>query len=173
MLMRQVHEFISAAEPALSPARDTPAPATVPQVSPAPEPAVPVTAPAPAKPLVICGGHLHIPPVPQLSKSVAPVTPELPAGFAPNRVVLPAPRPVICMGHLDIPAVPPRPRLGTAEANAAIEAAWKDGLSVREAARISTRSPAQVQRVYTRLDTERDDVSLPVPQQQELEGIAA
>ncbi len=61
---------------------------------------------------------------------------------------------VICGGHLPIPAVPPRPRLDTEAAREAIERAWRDGLSIREAARVSTRSPAQVQRVYARLDAD-------------------
>ena len=65
---------------------------------------------------------------------------------------------VICGAHLEIPPVPPRPRLGTAEAREAIEQAWRDGLSVREAARVSTRAPSQVQRVYARLDTENAPV---------------
>lgn len=79
--------------------------------------------------------------------------------------VSPTPRPelapapasplVICGGHLEIPTVPPRPKLGTEAARAAIEQAWRDGLSVREAARVSTRSPSQVQRVYTQLDERR------------------
>lgn len=61
---------------------------------------------------------------------------------------------VICGAHHEIPTVPPRPKLGTEQARAAIEQAWRDGLSVREAARVSTRAPSQVQRVYARLDAE-------------------
>jgi hypothetical protein len=65
-----------------------------------------------------------------------------------------APAPVICDGGtlLPIPDVPERPRLGTEAARAAIEAAWRDGLSVRQAAARATRSPAQVQRTYAALD---------------------
>jgi hypothetical protein len=94
--------------------------------------------------------------------------------------VSPTPRPkpapeasplVICGGYLEIPAVPPRPKLGTTEAREAIERAWRDGLSVREAARVSTRSPSQVQRVYTRLEIERG--AQQVPGQIALEGVAA
>ncbi|WP_257139884.1 DUF2637 domain-containing protein [Streptomyces sp. or20] len=62
---------------------------------------------------------------------------------------------VVCGEHLDVPPVPPRPRLGTEEARAAIERAWRDGLSIREAARVSTRAASQVQRVYTRLAAEQ------------------
>ncbi|MFD5213018.1 DUF2637 domain-containing protein [Streptomyces anulatus] len=62
---------------------------------------------------------------------------------------------VICGRHLEIPPVPPRPRLGTEEAREAIEQAWRDGLSIREAARVSTRAASQVQRVYTRLAAEQ------------------
>lgn len=52
---------------------------------------------------------------------------------------------------------PERPplKLGTAEALAAIEAGWADGLSVRETARRATRAPSYVHSVFTRLDTER------------------
>ncbi|MGW1496819.1 DUF2637 domain-containing protein [Streptomyces sp. NPDC002402] len=92
--------------------------------------------------------------------------------------VSPTPRPelapaeasplVICGGHLEIPAVPPRPRLGTEEARAVIEQAWRDGLSIREAARVSTRASSQVQRVYARLEAEQ-----PMPGQTALEGVAA
>ncbi|MFF5646796.1 DUF2637 domain-containing protein [[Kitasatospora] papulosa] len=76
--------------------------------------------------------------------------------------VSPTPRPelapadtsplVICGGQLEIPTVPPRPRLGTEAAREAIEQAWRDGLSIREAARVSTRGASQVQRVYAKLD---------------------
>lgn len=45
-------------------------------------------------------------------------------------------------------------RLSTEQANAAMEKAWRDGLSVREAAGVSTRSPSRVQQVYSRLDSE-------------------
>src|SRR5690606_22213140 len=96
-LMRQVHRAVvddspaAAAEvDAVALERDTD---PVPPVSTAPRPAL---APAPANPLVICGGHL------------------------------------------EIPAVPPRPRLDTEAARQAIEQAWRDGLSIREAARVST-----------------------------------
>ncbi|MFJ4813832.1 hypothetical protein [Streptomyces longwoodensis] len=62
---------------------------------------------------------------------------------------------VICGGHLEIPAVPPRSRLGTEQAQAAIRQAWEDGLSIREAARVSTRSSSYVQKVYAQLDATR------------------
>ncbi|MBA3554745.1 MAG: DUF2637 domain-containing protein [Gemmatimonadales bacterium] len=90
--------------------------------------------------------------------------------------VSPTPRPelrpavasslVICGGHLEIPAVPPRPRLSPDEAREAIEQAWRNGLSIREAARVSTRSASQVQRIYTGLDADRGP--RPVPGQLEL-----
>lgn len=83
----------------------------------------------------------------------------VPGGVSPARTEArpaPASPQVICGGHLPVPTVPPRPRIeSAAEARAVIEAAWRDGLSVREAARRATRSPAQVQRVYSRLDAER------------------
>lgn len=78
---------------------------------------------------------------------------------------------VICGGHLAVPPVPPAPKLGTEEARKVIEQAWRDGLSVREAAKRATRSASQVQRVYTRLDAERG--SQPMPGQQELMPTAA
>ncbi|WP_223186705.1 hypothetical protein [Streptomyces sp. CBMA29] len=46
-------------------------------------------------------------------------------------------------------------KLGTAEATAAIERGWADGLSVRETARRATRAPSYVHGVFVRLDTER------------------
>lgn len=117
---------------------------------------------------------------------VSPVrdTVEIERDTTPSPVVeqvSPTPRPelapatasplVICGGHLEIPAVPSRPKLDTDAARDAIESAWRDGLSIREAARVSTRSPSQVQRVYTRLDTERG--GQPMPGQITLEGVAA
>lgn len=114
LLMRQVHGLVADADPA---------PVTVVEIerdtTPSPVDAelslTPVLEPAPAEasPLVICGAHLEIPPV------------------------------------------PPRPRLDTEAAREAIEQAWRDGLSVREAARVSTRGPSQVQRVYARLDAQK------------------
>ncbi|MEU3084791.1 DUF2637 domain-containing protein [Streptomyces albidoflavus] len=65
---------------------------------------------------------------------------------------------VICGEQLGVPPVPPRPRLGDDEARAAIEQAWRDGLSIRRAARVSTRSSTTVQKVYARLDTENAPV---------------
>ncbi|WP_340564434.1 hypothetical protein, partial [Streptomyces sp. GSL17-111] len=59
-------------------------------------------------------------------------------------------------------------RLDTEEARVVIERAWRDGLSIREAARVSTRSASHVQRVYARLDEQQ-----PIPGQTEIEGIAA
>jgi hypothetical protein len=52
------------------------------------------------------------------------------------------------------PEQPPA-KLGTAEAQAAIEAGWADGLTVRETARRATRAPSYVHSVFVRLDTER------------------
>ncbi|WP_371628133.1 DUF2637 domain-containing protein [Streptomyces sp. NBC_01116] len=106
LLMRQVHALAADPTPAAVPLGNTP------DVEVSPTPALD-PAPADASPLVICGEHLEIPPV------------------------------------------PPRPRLSTQEARAAIEQAWRDGLSVREAARVSTRGASQVQRVYTQLTAEQ------------------
>lgn len=130
VLMRQVHGLVAdpapvAVEPVALERDTTPSP-VVAEVSPTPRPEL---APAPVNPLVICEGHLEIPPV------------------------------------------PPRPKLGTEAAREAMEQAWRDGLSVREAARVSTRSPSQVQRVYARLDADRGEQ--PMPGQTQLEVIAA
>lgn len=91
---------------------------------------------------------------------------------SPTPIEAPAPAAsslVICGEHLGIPTVPPRPKLGTEAAREAIEQAWRDGLSVREAARVSTRSTTQVQRLYSALSREHD---LP-PGQLAIEGAAA
>lgn len=95
--------------------------------------------------------------------------------------VSPTPRPelvpakasplVICGGHLGIPAVPPRPKLDTDAAREAIERAWRDGLSIRDAARVSTRSASQVQRVYARLEATHG--AAPIEGQTEIELPAA
>ncbi|WP_411107770.1 DUF2637 domain-containing protein [Streptomyces sp. cmx-4-9] len=108
-----------------------------------------------------------VPPLSHLHEEVyRPAAVEVPtAALAPVEPL------VICGGQLAVPPVPPRPKLDTETARAAIEQAWQEGLSIRDAARLSTRSPSQVQRVYAQLDAERDEVSL--PQQTELEGIAA
>ncbi|MES9504725.1 DUF2637 domain-containing protein [Streptomyces koyangensis] len=126
LLMRQVHGLVADPVPAPASEEDTTPATGDTEVSPTPQPD---PAPATASPLVICGGHLEIPPV------------------------------------------PPRPRLGTEEARAAIEQAWRDGLSVREAARVSTRAPSQVQRVYARLDAEQTPA--PIQGQTEIDVIAA
>ncbi|SHK56731.1 hypothetical protein SAMN05216499_10156 [Actinacidiphila paucisporea] len=49
----------------------------------------------------------------------------------------------------------PRLKLSTADALAAIEAGWAEGLTVRETARRATRAPSYVHSVFVRLDTER------------------
>ncbi|MEU5840154.1 DUF2637 domain-containing protein [Streptomyces diacarni] len=89
-------------------------------------------------------------------RDTAPTLGDTPVSPTPQPDPAPAPaKPqVICGGHLPVPAVPPRPKLGTEAAREAIEQAWRDNLSVRDAARVSTRSPSQVQRVYSRLDAE-------------------
>ncbi|MGW5679746.1 DUF2637 domain-containing protein [Streptomyces sp. NPDC003860] len=89
----------------------------------------------------------------------------------PESTPAPASPLVICGDHLDVPPVPSRPRLGTEAARKAIEQAWRDGLSIREAAKVATRHSSQVQRVYTKLETERG--VQPVPGQIALEGVAA
>lgn len=96
-------------------------------------------------------------PVVDIERDTTPSPVETEVSSAPALAPAPAPAKflVICGDTLPIPAVPPRPKLGTEAARAAIEQAWRDGLSVREAARVSTRSPSQVQRVYARLDAER------------------
>ncbi|MCZ4103813.1 hypothetical protein, partial [Streptomyces sp. H39-C1] len=104
-----------------------------------------ITTTAPAAALAL-GDTAPEPVVTEVSPAPEPVSAEpVPAPASPL---------VICGEHLGVPAVPPRPRLDTDEARVVIEQAWRDGLSIREAARLSTRAPSQVQRVYTRLDAE-------------------
>ncbi|MFJ2923364.1 DUF2637 domain-containing protein [Streptomyces sp. NPDC087307] len=150
LLMRQIHGLVADPAPAGDTGRDTPASPVAADVSPAPEP---TPAPAAPEPAADPAGDTPV------SPAAAGVSP------SPAIEVTPEPEPeasplVICGGHLDVPAVPPRPRLGTEEARAAIEQAWRDGLSVREAARVSTRGPSQVQRVYARLDAEHGPVPI-------------
>lgn len=121
-----------------------------------------VAEPAPVAPMVVGIERDTI-----LYPGLAEVSPTPRPELAPAE----ASRLVICGSHLDIPAVPPRPKLGTDAARQAIEAAWRDGLSVREAARVATRSPSQVQRVYVRLEAEHGVQQM--PGQVALEGLAA
>ena len=102
------------------------------------------TPPAPPTvPPAAAGDAPEAAPVPRVSLTREP---------APTPAALPAATSlVICGAHLGVPAVPPRPKLSAEEARDVIEQAWREGLSVREAARRSTRSPSQVQRVYARL----------------------
>ncbi|MFD8225153.1 hypothetical protein ACFV16_13400 [Streptomyces massasporeus] len=92
---------------------------------------------------------------------------------APVQVDTPEPQPVepvrpklhvICGGRqpftLGVPARPEPVRLDAEEAKAAILQAWKDGLSLAEAAQVSTRSRSYVQQVYARLDSERGGTPL-------------
>ncbi|MEW2556126.1 DUF2637 domain-containing protein [Streptomyces zhihengii] len=96
-------------------------------------------------------------PVMEIERDTTPTRRDAEVSPTPRPELAPAPASplVICGGQLDIPAVPPRPRLDTETARAAIEQAWRDGLSIREAARVSTRGPSQVQRVYAALDATR------------------
>ncbi|MEE1774587.1 DUF2637 domain-containing protein [Streptomyces sp. JV181] len=102
---------------------------------------------------------------------VSPVAEEVSPTPRPELAPAPASPLVICGGHLEIPTVPPRPRLGTEAARDAIEQAWRDGLSIREAARVSTRGTSQVQRVYARLDEAHGPV--PIKGQTEIDLPAA
>ncbi|MFD6872684.1 DUF2637 domain-containing protein [Streptomyces koyangensis] len=108
-----------------------------------------------------------------LERDTAPAPEDIPVSPAPCPVLAPAEESplVICGAHVPVPAVPPRPKLDMEGARQAIESAWRDGLSIREAARVSTRSPSQVQRVYARLDAARG--VQPMPGQTTLEGVAA
>jgi hypothetical protein len=106
--------------------------------------------PAPPEPQATGGVHPGQPGV-----SPAPERPAIEAALAAPALA------DICGGTLlPVPPVPPRPRLETEAARAAIEEAWREGLSVREAARRATRSPAQVQRVYAALDAENGPVGV-------------
>ncbi|WP_452134450.1 DUF2637 domain-containing protein, partial [Enterobacter hormaechei] len=98
-----------------------------------------------------------------LERDTAPAPEDIPVSPAPCPVLAPAEESplVICGAHVPVPAVPPRPKLDMEGARQAIESAWRDGLSIREAARVSTRSPSQVQRVYARLDAARGVQPMP------------
>jgi hypothetical protein len=97
--------------------------------------AVEVTRPVPEAKTTAPERDTQVSPTPQPAPAPAPVKPQ-----------------VICGGHLEIPAVPPRPRLDTEAARAAIEQGWRNGWSIRHAAKVATRAPSQVQRVYAQLD---------------------
>jgi len=112
------------------------------EVSPNPDS---TRAPAFAEPQVGAGVHPEPQPVPQAFVYEAPT-------LALTGSTDPEPLTICGGGHLPVPPVPPRAKLDTEAARAAIEQAHRDGLSIREAARVSTRSPSQVQRVYARLD---------------------
>lgn len=132
--------------------RDTMASSAVPEVFPAP---VIESVPTPVSPVAVPQGNT---PGTGGDTVLSPAEPEVfPASAAPAAEAPPAPASalVICGGHLAVPDVPPRPRLNADEARAAIEQAWRDGLSIRAAARRATRSTTQVQRVYAELDTAR------------------
>lgn len=103
----------------------------------------------------------------------ADTTPRQEPVQAPVQVDTPEPAPVvparptlhvICGGQqpftLDVPARPEPVRLSADEAKAEILQAWKDGLSLAEAAQVATRSRSYVQQVYARLDSERDSAPL-------------
>jgi hypothetical protein len=57
--------------------------------------------------------------------------------------------------------IPEPERLDQEAAARAIEDGWRSGQSVRETARLSTRSPAFVHRVYQQLDAQRDAAPAP------------
>jgi len=144
LLMRQIHGLVDTPAPAVD---TTVSPATA-DVSPDPVPVPVPPAPAPAvEPAGDTGGDAQVSP---MRDEVSPAPEPTPAPEGPEEA---SPQ-VICGGHLPVPTVPPRSRLGTEAARAAIEQAWRDGLSIRKAARVSTRTPSQVQRVYARLDAE-------------------
>jgi hypothetical protein len=118
------------------------------EVSPGPAGASPAPAdellPASASPQAtteVHPGRPGVPPAPERPAiEAAPAAPELAE---------------ICGGTLlPIPPVPPRPRLEADAARVAIEDAWREGLSVRQAALRATRSASQVQRVYAALDAD-------------------
>jgi len=110
-------------------------------------------------------------PAPKEDNTPTPTVPEPVHPTPVQQMPAPAKPLVICGEHLGVPPVPPRPRIESpTEARAVIERAWENGLSIREAARLSTRSTTRVQAVYTELDARR-----PIEGQTvlELEGAAA
>lgn len=141
LVLWRVHRL--ADEAAAGTGRDTAASPAPAEVSPLPGGNA---SPATASSQATGGGHQEHPAVPP--------APERPAiESAPATEALPE----ICGGTLlPVPAVPPRPRLDSEQAADVIRMGWHTGLSVRETARLATRSASQVQRVYARLDAERD-----------------
>ncbi|MCC3652716.1 hypothetical protein LIX60_14845 [Streptomyces sp. S07_1.15] len=97
------------------------------EVTPGPRPEL---APAPAEPLVICGGHTAF-------------TPAVPPREVDTEV----------NNEVDTPAG----RLSADEAMNRIRVAWTLGKPVTEAAELSTRSRSYVHKVYARLDEERHE----------------
>jgi hypothetical protein len=155
LVLWRVHRL--ADEAAAGTARDTEASRPAVEVS---RPASEELLPASASPQATAGGHEGhpgVPPAPQRPAiEAAPAAPELPT---------------ICGGTLlPIPDVPPRPRLDADAARAAVEAAWREGLSVRQAALRATRSASQVQRMYAAL--EAAPVTIPA-RPDEYEGVEA
>ncbi|CAL9673652.1 hypothetical protein [Streptomyces sp. enrichment culture] len=131
------------------PQGDTPAAGPVPPA--APVPAIDST-PTSGFPAAVPQGNT---PAAEGDTVPSPAVVEVSPSPAPEAPPAPASALVICGGHLGIPDVPPRPRLGADAARAAIEQAWREGLSIRAAARRATRSTTQVQRVYAELDATR------------------
>ncbi|MFF9432060.1 DUF2637 domain-containing protein [Streptomyces sp. NPDC014746] len=159
LLMRQIHSL--AADEVDTPATtvDT---MEIERDIPASTPAAADFAPAPAP------AALETVPLLKVDTEAPEVdtTPSTPAPLpAPELAPAPAPPLVICGDHLPVPTVPPRPRLSAEQAAAVIEQAWRDRLSIREAARLSTRVPSYVQKVYARLD---EDTSRPIEGQTEI-----
>ncbi|MFI1608139.1 hypothetical protein ACH4YN_39575 [Streptomyces griseofuscus] len=131
------------------PQGNTPAVEPVPTASPAPaiEPA-----PTPVSPAAVPQGNTI---GTEGDTEPSPSDPEVSPTPDTESAPVPASPLVICGGHLGVPDVPPRPRLDADVARAAIERAWREGLSIRAAAKRATRSTTQVQRVYAELDATR------------------
>lgn len=163
LLMRQIHGLVDTHETTqVSPVVTEVSPVAA-EVSPTPEPIpAPVNSVTATDPMGDTEGDTQVPPV------VAQVSPTPEPEEAPD-----ASPQVICGAHLPVPTVPPRPRLGTEEARAAIEQAWRDGLSIREAAKVSTRAASQVQRVYTRLDAEHGPAPIEGQTEIDIQAVAA
>ena len=109
--------------------------------------------------------HVHTSASPQVTApepELAPATEAEVHTEVHTEVTTPAP-------EVDTEAVTPTGRLSTSEARAVMEECYRDGVSVREAARRSTRAHSRVQAVYTALA----DADTPMPGQTEIPTEAA
>lgn len=116
--------------------------------------------------------HIHTEPAPAVEVHTEPVPQHPVAAPAPAK----EPEVICGAGQVHTVTVPPavdpaevNSRLDAEQARMVIEYAWASGLSVREAARVSTRSPSFAAKVYTALEREHDAA----PDRPALEAVSA